>query len=82
MPAAPAELTAHFTIAGPDAARAAALEAAGPSGLAREAGPDELILAGPQADVLAVLGDAVTAALDAGAHGLDVRLEAPKESRG
>ena len=82
MPAAPAELTAHFSIAGPDAARDAALAAATPTGLAREGGPGELILAGSREQVLATLGDAVVAALDAGAHGLDVKLEAPKESRG
>ena len=81
MPVPPAELTAHFTIEGPDEARAAAVEAAGPSGLAREAGPGALMLAGPRAEVLAALGEALAAALDAGAHGLDVQLEAPTESR-
>ena len=44
MPAAPAELTAHFTIEGPDEARAAVLEAVRPSGLARDGGPSELML--------------------------------------
>jgi len=81
MPVPPAELSAHFTIAGPEEARDAAVKAAGPSGLAREAGPAELILAGSRDAVLAALGDAVVAALDAGAHGLDVKLEAPTESR-
>ncbi|HEX4690832.1 MAG TPA: hypothetical protein VH276_09060 [Solirubrobacteraceae bacterium] len=81
MPVPPAELTAHFTIDGPDAARAAAVEAAGPSGLARHGGPGETLIAGPRAAVLAALGDAVQAALAAGAHALDVRLEAPTESR-
>jgi hypothetical protein len=46
MPVPPAELTAHFTIEGPPEARGAALDAVAPSGLAREAGPDELMLAG------------------------------------
>ena len=81
MPVPPAELTAHFAIEGPDEARAAATDAAGPSGLAREAGPGELMLAGPRSEVLAALGEAIAAALDAGAHGLDVKLEAPTESR-
>jgi len=82
MPVPPAELTAHFTIEGPETARAAVLEAVRPSKLARDAGPGELMLAGPRDAVLAALGDALEAALDAGAHGLDVRLEAPTESRG
>jgi hypothetical protein len=82
VPVAPAELTAHFTIEGPDAARGAVLEAVRPSGLARDAGPGELMLAGPREAVLDALGVALEAALDAGAHGLDVRLEAPTESRG
>ena len=81
MPVPPAELSAHFTIEGPDEARAAAVEAAGPSGLAREAGPGALMLAGPRGEVLLALGEAIAAALEAGAHGLDVRLEAPTESR-
>ena len=82
MPVPPAELTAHFTIEGPDEARTAVLEAVRPSGLARDGGPGELMLAGPRDAVLATLGDALEAALVAGAHGLDVRLEAPTESRG
>ena len=73
MPVPPAELTATFTIDGPDEARSAAADAAG--GLAREGGPEELLVAGARGEVLAALGDAVVAALDAGAHGLDVKLE-------
>ncbi len=79
MPVPPAELTAHFTIDGPDEARAAAAESGGR--LARDAGPGEVVLAGSRDEVLAALTDAVEAALDAGAHGLDVKLEAPTESR-
>jgi hypothetical protein len=82
MPVPPAELTASFTIEGPDEVRDAVLEAVRPSGLARDAGPGELLLAGARDEVLAALGDALEAALRAGAHGLDVRLEAPTESRG
>jgi len=81
MPVPPAELNAHFKIEGPDEARAAARAAAEPSGLAREAGPGELLLTGSRDAVLAALGDSVGAALDAGAHGLDVKLEAPTEAR-
>ena len=81
MPVPPAELSVRLTIDGPQAAKEAGRAAAAPSGLAREAGPDETLLAGPRADVLAALGDALAAALDAGAHTVDVRLEAPTESR-
>ncbi len=80
MPVPPAELTAHFTIAGPDEALGAAREAA--AELALDAGPGELALSGARDEVLAALVGAVEAALDAGAHQLDVRLEAPQESRG
>ena len=80
MPVPPAELTAHFTIDGPEDARRAALEAA--ATLALDAGPGELALSGARDEVLGALGDAVVAALDAGAHRLDVKLEAPQESRG
>ena len=81
MPVPPAELNAHFTIAGPEEAGAAARAAAQPSGLARDAGPGELMLTGSREAVLAALGDAVVAALDAGAYGLDVKLEAPTGAR-
>ena len=54
---------------------------AGPSGIAHEGGPGETLLAGSRARVLATLGDVVVAALDAHAHRIDVRLEAPTESR-
>ena len=79
MPVPPAELTAHFTIDGPEDARRAALEAAA---LALDAGPGELALSGARDEVLGALNGAVVAALDAGAHKLDVTLEAPQESRG
>jgi hypothetical protein len=81
MPVPPAELSAHFRIHGPSEAGDAAREAAGPSGLARDGGPGELMLSGKRDAVLAALGDAVVAALDAGAHELDVRLEAPTGAR-
>ena len=78
MPVPPAELSVQLTIGGPDAAREAGRSAAAPSGLAREAGPDETLLAGSRAEVLAALGDALAAALEAGAEHIDVRLEAPR----
>jgi hypothetical protein len=81
VPVPPAELTAVFSVEGPEEAGAAARSVAASSGLAREAGPGELALTGSRAAVLAALGDAVSAALDAGARGLGVRLEAPSEAR-
>ena len=82
MPVPPAELAAHYTIAGPDAASEAAAAVAGPSGIAHEGGPGETLLAGSRAEVLAARDAAVGAALDAGVRELDVKLEAPTESRG
>ena len=81
MPVAPAELTARFKVEGPGEALAAAREAAGSSGLVRDAGPHELVIAGAHDAVLEAFGAALTAALGAGAHGLEASFEAPKESR-
>ena len=81
MPVPPAELSAHYTIAGPDEALDAARAVADPSGIAHEAGPGETLLGGSRTQVLGTLGDAVLAALDAGAYRIDVRLEAPTETR-
>ena len=81
MPVPPAELTVQLTIGGPDAAKEAGRAAAAPSGVAREAGPGETLLAGSRHEVLAALGDALAAALQAGAHVIDVRLETPAETR-
>jgi hypothetical protein len=76
MPVPPAELTAEISVSGPDAAGAAARDAAAASGIALDAGPGETMLSGSRAAVLGALDDVVRAALDAGAHALDVRLEA------
>jgi uncharacterized protein YqgV (UPF0045/DUF77 family) len=81
VPVPPAELSAHFTVAGPPAAAEAARAAAAASGLAHDAGPGETLVGGSRTDVLAALNAAITAALDANAHRIDVRLEAPTESR-
>jgi hypothetical protein len=74
MPVPPAELTAEYSIDGPDEARTAALDVAGPSGLAREAGPGVMALSGSREAVLGALDAVVAAALDAGAHEIDLRL--------
>ncbi len=81
MPVAPAELTARFKVEGPREALSAARDAAAASGLVRDAGPLELVIAGAHDEVLDAFGAALTAALGAGAHGLDASFEAPKESR-
>jgi uncharacterized protein YqgV (UPF0045/DUF77 family) len=81
VPVPPAELSAHFTIAGPPEALDAAAAVFEPSGIAHEGGPGETLLSGSRAAVLATLGDVVTAALDAHANRIDVRLEAPTETR-
>jgi hypothetical protein len=81
MPVPPAELTAEYSIEGPEAALEAARGVAGPSGIAREAGPGRMLLSGSRGEVLGTLGDVVMAALDAGAWRFDVQLEAPSESR-
>jgi hypothetical protein len=74
MPVPPAELTAEYSIEGPEAAVAAALDVAGPTGLAREAGRGVTALSGSRPEVMNALRDVVMAALDAGAHEIDVRL--------
>jgi hypothetical protein len=81
MPVPPAELTAEFSIEGPVEAVDAARDVAGPSGIAREAGPGVTALSGSREQVLATLADVVLASLDAGARRFDVRLEAPAETR-
>lgn len=54
----------------------AAKRAASESGLAREAGPDIIVLAGGRGEVLEAMTRTVGAALDAGAHIVEVRVEA------
>ncbi len=58
----------------------AAKEAAGESGLAREAGPETILLAGDRKAVLEATMKVVAAALDAGAHAVDARVEAEREA--
>jgi hypothetical protein len=74
MPVAPAELTAEYEIDGPEEAVAAALAVAGPTGLAREAGPGVTALSGSREEVLAALDGVIAAGLDAGAHEIGIRL--------
>jgi uncharacterized protein YqgV (UPF0045/DUF77 family) len=58
----------------------AAKSAASDSGLAREAGPEVTALAGGRREVLEASLRVVEAALDAGAHAVEVRVEAEGEA--
>jgi len=54
----------------------AAKTAAGASGLAREAGPETMVLAGERREVLDAATRVVEATLDAGAGGVELKIEA------
>jgi uncharacterized protein YqgV (UPF0045/DUF77 family) len=54
----------------------AAKDTAGETGLAHEAGPDTLVLAGERREVLDAATRVVEAALDAGASGVEIKIEA------
>ena len=76
-----AQLTTEMTILpaeGQDAQAPldAAREAAGETGLAREAGPETIVLAGDRGEVLEAATRVVDAALDAGARGTRLEIEA------
>lgn len=58
----------------------AAKQAAGESGLAREAGPEIMVLAGDRAEVLETLFEAIRASLDVGARTIEVKVEAELEA--
>lgn len=86
MPVPPAEIVAELTIHPFVEGRMephveAGVEAARASGLALEAGPFTTGLAGARAEVLEALGRVVSAAIDAGATTIEIKLEAPSESR-
>ena len=55
-------------------------EAAGASGLAHEAGPETVILAGSRAEVLEATMKVLEAALDAGAKAVEVTVEAEADA--
>lgn len=54
----------------------AARRAAGETGIAREAGPDTMLLAGGRREVLEATVRVLEASLDAGARAVEVRVEA------
>jgi uncharacterized protein YqgV (UPF0045/DUF77 family) len=83
-----AELSAEITVVpspdgreSPHAQVEAARRAAGASGLAHEAGPDATLLAGGRAEVLEALRAVIDASLDAGAHIVEVKVEAQGDAR-
>jgi uncharacterized protein YqgV (UPF0045/DUF77 family) len=82
-----AELTAELTVVPSSKAESppreqveAAKRAASDSGLAREAGPEVTVLAGGRREVLDATMRVVEAALDAGVHAVEVRVEAEGEA--
>jgi uncharacterized protein YqgV (UPF0045/DUF77 family) len=82
-----AELTAELTVVpSPDAENPpreqveAAKRAASDSGLAREAGPKVTVLAGGRREVLEASLRVIEAAIDAGAHAVEARVEAEEEA--
>jgi uncharacterized protein YqgV (UPF0045/DUF77 family) len=60
----------------PQAQIDACVRAAGESGLARESGPGRTLLAGGREEVLAATMKAIEASLEAGAHVVQVKVEA------
>ena len=54
----------------------AAKTAAGETGLAHEAGPETLVLAGGRREVLAATMGVIEASLDAGASAIEIKVEA------
>lgn len=78
-----AEISAELTVAPSEGARRtpreqleAARSVAGESGLAHEAGPETLVLAGSRQEVLEAVMRVVEASLDAGARAVEVKVEA------
>ena len=80
-----AELTAELRVlpSGEDESRGqieAAKTAAGETGLAHEAGPETMVLAGDRREVLEAATRVVEAALDAGAGGVELKIEAQRDA--
>lgn len=83
-----AELSAELTVVpsweGNESPRAqveAARRAASASGLAHESGPGSTLLAGRRTEVLEAMCRVIEASLDAGAHIVQVKVEAEGDSR-
>lgn len=74
-----AEITAELTVTPSEGAKKpfeAAKETAGASGLAHEAGPETILLAGGRREVLEAVAKTTDAALDAGAREVTSKVEA------
>lgn len=54
----------------------AARQAAGDTGLAHEAGPEAVVLAGGRSEVLSAMSKVIEASLDAGARTVEIKVEA------
>jgi uncharacterized protein YqgV (UPF0045/DUF77 family) len=83
-----AELSAELTVVpsresegSPQSQIDAAKRAASDSGLAHEAGPETTVLAGGRKEVLEAVLRVVEASLDAGAHAVQVRVEAEGDAQ-
>ncbi len=78
-----AELTVVPSMDGrepPQAQIEAARRAAAKSGLAHESGPGSTLLAGERAEVLTAAVEVIEASLDAGAHIVQVKVEATEDA--
>lgn len=83
-----AELSAELNVVpswegneSPQAQVQAARRAASESGLAHESGPGSTLLAGSRAEVLEAMRKVIEASLDAGAHIVQVKVEAQGDAR-
>ncbi len=82
-----AEISAELTVVttteaerSPQEQVEAAKQAASDSGLAHEAGPETTLLAGGRSEVLEATRKVIEASLDAGAHIVEVKVEAQEDA--
>ncbi len=82
-----AEISAELTVVtstgaekSPQEQIEAAKQAASDSGLAHEGGPETTVLAGGRSEVLAATREVIEASLDAGAHIVQVKVEAEADA--
>jgi uncharacterized protein YqgV (UPF0045/DUF77 family) len=78
-----AEVTAELTVRSledTNEAFDAAKRSAGETGLARDAGPEALMLAGGRVEVLEAVGKVLEAALEAGAREVNMKVEAEADA--
>ncbi|MDQ3791617.1 MAG: thiamine-binding protein [Actinomycetota bacterium] len=82
-----AEISAELTVVttteaerSPQEQVEAAKQAASDSGLAHEAGPETTVLAGGRSEVLEATRKVIEASLDAGAHIVEVKVEAQEDA--